>query len=529
MIEILILILLQRLLSEFGNRKKICDTSKLQVTIITPPVVRKAISFPVIAAITNTYADKRIILHNATWYWNGIKFEKKLTGELKPCGNEERMIRSYRSRVQHLNDEEAKTLKMQYEKVARSTRYIRFTVTGEMAEELLSNGSAKLTLSLNTLNAPGVRNGEICKTVVLKAGQVLESPQVPQGTYEKNLFIGDTHSHSTYTWDYYFGNGIYTIQELKSLAMAAGLNWLTLTDHSYCLDAGRYEEQRREVNTLSDSEFAFLYGEELSCAELVNGKKANDTCHCNGILNSAFVPSTTDVFRKASSPDSQQGINSLKQNGGLAIINHPKSGTGIWEAWNFNINTYPYTHGETGMEIINAALSHNDNRGSTLRWVDQRLLRGEKVFPFAGSDTESANHLGECYTAVFADHLSQKNIKTNLEEGHHFISTGPGLAMWVREKESFQWSWMGDTIAASCGMIEVYVSYCNNEGEMYIWIMKGKAGWSEESEMYSLKVDRKRGYVKVNINVETGCYVRAYCRGINNESCRAYTTPVWID
>ncbi|MCL4517458.1 MAG: hypothetical protein M1379_18080 [Firmicutes bacterium] len=175
------------------------------------------------------------------------------------------------------------------------------------------------------------------------------------GAHHSDWYFGDTHSHSTYTSDFYFGDGIYTIPELKSAAKVAGLDWLVLIDHSYCLNTTEFNEQKSAVTSLSGSTFAFLFGEELSVAELVNGTKSSDTAHYNGVLNTSFVASQTDLFRKASSPGSQQGINYLKQSGGLAIINHPNWGTGLLEAWNFTINTYPYTHGETGIEILNGA------------------------------------------------------------------------------------------------------------------------------------------------------------------------------
>jgi hypothetical protein len=373
----------------------------IEITLITPPVLCNAVSFPVVARVTNNRSDGDIQLQKAAWKWEQKEYDNELKNEIKPADNARQELDRLKGK-DSLTFDEQNEVKIQYEKLKKATSYVRFTVTKEMAEEIQAKGSVKLALNLNGESLSDKKGVTASQEVVLKAGRAPQKPPVAPGAHHSDWYLGDTHSHSTYTWDYYFGDGIYTIPELKSLAMAAGLEWLVLTDHAYCLDTNEYNDQKNAVTSLSDSTFAFLYGEELSAVELVNGVKSYDTCHYNGILNSTFVPCVTDLFRKASSPDSQQGINYLKQYGGLITINHPNWGTGSLESWNFNINTYPYTHGETGMEIMNGSWSDTNN-GSTTRWINRRLLNGEKVFPFAGSDTESSNHFGECYTVVYAD------------------------------------------------------------------------------------------------------------------------------
>lgn len=499
----------------------------LEITLIAPPVIVNAVSFPVVARVVNNRPSGDILLKKADWKWEKRENVQKLKEKIEAGGNARKTLKELKKN-KSLSAVEQNELKNQYEKLKKAITYLRFTVTGDMAREVQRKGSIRLALKLTGESLAEQREVSVIREVTLKAGRKPQKPSVAPGTHRGDCYFGDTHSHSTYTWDYYFGNGIYTIPELKSLGMVAGLQWLVLTDHSYCLDAAEYNEQKNTVTSLSDSTFAFLYGEELSCAELVNGVKAYNTCHYNGILNSTFVPCETDIFRKASSPDSQQGIDYIKQYGGLAIINHPSHGTSILEAWNFNINSYPYTHGETGMEILNGGWNDTNN-GSTTRWIDQRLLKGEKVFPFAGSDTESSNHFGECYTVVYADTLTQTNIKENLAAGHHYVTTYPGLAMWARKSGDTTWSWMGDTVTMGSGNAEIYVSYSDGYDGLDLYVMKGKSGWSREQQVYSTSVAAGIGSFTINVAVEPGCYLRIYCKEKNDRNYRAYTTPIWFN
>ncbi len=500
----------------------------LEITLITPPVIVNAVSFPVVARVVNSRSDGDIVLKKAAWKWEDKENRKDLKEKIEAGGNALRLLNQLKNKRDSLSQDEQHELKAQHEKLKKATTYLRFTVTKEMAGEIQAKGSVKLALKITGENLAEQKAVDVLQEVILTAGRKPQKPPMAPGAHHSDLYFGDTHSHSTYTWDYYFGNGIYTIPELKSLGMVAGLEWLVLTDHSYCLDAAKYNEQKNTVTSLSDNAFAFLYGEELSCAELVNGVKIYDTCHFNGILNSTFVPSETNIFRKASSPDSQQGINYLKQYGGLVTINHPNYGTGSIEAWNFNINTYPYTHGETGMEILNGGWDDTNN-GSTTRWIDRRLLKGEKVFPFAGSDTESSNHFGECYTVVYADNLTQTNIKDNLAAGHHYVTTYPGLAMWARKSGTTTWSWMGDTVTMGSGNAEVYVSYSDSYDVLDVYVMKGKSGWSQEQQVYSTSVAAGSSSFTINAAVEPGCYLRVYCKEKNDGNYRAYTTPIWFN
>ncbi len=60
----------------------------------------------------------------------------------------------------------------------------------------------------------------------------------------------------------------YTVEELKDQVDAAGVHfWLSLTDHSYCLDSSEWSIIESDASAHSDSDVLFLPSEELSVDE----------------------------------------------------------------------------------------------------------------------------------------------------------------------------------------------------------------------------------------------------------------------
>lgn len=98
---------------------------------------------------------------------------------------------------------------------------------------------------------------------------------LPQGRVERagrprHWFYGDTHYHSGYTNDLKEYGA--PLPETRPAALAVGLDWLVVTDHSCDLvlpaygAAGhtRWERLKAEVPALSDERFRFILGEEIT-------------------------------------------------------------------------------------------------------------------------------------------------------------------------------------------------------------------------------------------------------------------------
>ncbi|MCL4517460.1 MAG: hypothetical protein M1379_18090 [Firmicutes bacterium] len=107
----------------FGAAAAPTDAQDLHVSLIVPPVIRNAVSFPIVAEITNTKADGKILLQKASWRWgqkmsNGyVEYSEDLADELEPTGDARKIVNELRSKKGTLNPAEIDTLKLQHEKL----------------------------------------------------------------------------------------------------------------------------------------------------------------------------------------------------------------------------------------------------------------------------------------------------------------------------------------------------------------------------------------------------------------------------
>lgn len=500
---------------------------ELILKLDTPQTVQKMTPFPITITVVNSGQSKKVKLKNIkVKSMRAVRSRAMMDISLEPVGAHYNKWTSQCSKFESERDYDPLEARRSRDIAEKGLANVKVPI--EPASFLTADKkSLLLNIEVDIEQEQNTKTYQISKVIEVQPAP--EVPSVPPGAPRGHWYFGDTHSHSTYTWDYYFGNGIYTIPELKSLAIAAGLDWLVLTEHSYNLDPSIYQTIKQETTSISDRDFSFLYGEELSAKEFGSSGNLSNTCHFSGILNEDLIPSSTNIFRKASAPDSQQAIDSLKGAGGLAVINHPNWGTGLFEAWNFSKTTYDNTHGETGMEIMNGAWN-NENLGSTTRWIDQRLLKGEKSYPFAGSDTESRNHFGECYTVVYAPSNHRYDIRASLSKGRHFVTTGPALAVWIKPQGSTTWHMMGDTVRIKPGQpVDIYVSHGWQASSMTIQISTGVAGQNKEKNHDSRSVEAGNGYYIIAAPLQPGQYVRATAICAKNKNQRAYTTPIWFE
>src|SRR4030067_30790 len=81
--------------------------------------------------------------------------------------------------------------------------------------------------------------------------------------YLKNWSYGDTHYHTSYTDNFMeFGAPIIST---KVAGKAIGLDWVTITDHSFDLDQNRWNNLVNDSSNYSTSDFRILPSEEISC------------------------------------------------------------------------------------------------------------------------------------------------------------------------------------------------------------------------------------------------------------------------
>ncbi len=117
------------------------------------------------------------------------------------------------------------------------------------------------------------------------------------------------HAHSTYS------DGEFTLAELKHLFVAQGCSVICITDHAESFDESKLADYIRECNALSNDHFLFIPGLEYECEQRMH------------ILGYGAATLATSL---AAPKDPQYVIRHIEENGGLAVIAHPKDAMFPW-------------------------------------------------------------------------------------------------------------------------------------------------------------------------------------------------------
>ena len=206
-------------------------------------------------------------------------------------------------------------------------------------------------------------------------------PRVPGWHY------GEAHLHTTYSSDQIeFGAPPF---ETALLARALGLEWMTITDHSYDLDRRprSWEGLLAEVDRIHRDldRFIVLPGEEISCGT-AGGKNA----HLLAYGLQRFIEGAGDSGRRNSTPDLSiaEVLARIHEQGGVGYAAHPIEipplaqrlfiGRGIWGEQDLR------EEGLSGLQIWNRRRTHGFAEGKR-RWIDL-LLEGRRVALGGGSD-----------------------------------------------------------------------------------------------------------------------------------------------
>jgi predicted metal-dependent phosphoesterase TrpH len=106
------------------------------------------------------------------------------------------------------------------------------------------------------------------------------------------------HIHSTYS------DGEFTLAELRAVYLAAGYDFVCMTDHAEFFDEAKILAYVQECEVLSDEKFRFIPGLEFECDRRM---------HILGI----GVTALTRTF------DPQEVIQHIKNENGISVIAHP--------------------------------------------------------------------------------------------------------------------------------------------------------------------------------------------------------------
>ncbi len=380
-----------------------------------------------------------------------------------------------------------------------------------------------------------------------KVDQTFSISSVPPDI--SSYYYGDLHVHTGYSsWlGGYDGNEqtfdncgeeIYssygsTIPDLRDQAIFFGLDWLSITDHSYCLDTNEFNNIRYWSQGNSTSSFQIIPGEEASVDDipddgsdgepLCNWPNDDNVAHLGGHNISSYI---SGGLCNDQPYNAQQGIDEVKQSGGIPIINHPYGGdfmnwgTDTWD-WEANSNS----SNETGVEIWNGNSSNNI---SINFWVS-RLLRGNKTYAYAGSDTHDTASDNAVNGVYISGTFNITNLLDGLNKGHVFITNGPFLSLQNRTDSNIM---MGDTAIVNLGDTVEFLINLTPLSQGILTIHKGVIGDNNEDTdpgwplVYNISSAEE---IVFSDTPDKNCSYRAHYEATNNSGFSAFTNPIWIE
>lgn len=200
---------------------------------------------------------------------------------------------------------------------------------------------------------------------------------------------GDLHLHTVHS------DGTFTIPETIEAALAAGLDYIALTDH----------------NTSSQNQYAGRSGSLL----LIPGMElTTGSGHCN--LYGAADP--LPDFRSSSPEQLRQRLSEAKNAGAYVSLNHPHCPNCGW-LWGFDME-------HDWVEIWNGPWREANQQ--TLSWWQEQLAAGRRITAVAGSDTHRPHPLvrhGFPSSWVYADRFDADGILGAIEKGRVSLSASP--------------------------------------------------------------------------------------------------------
>ncbi len=198
-------------------------------------------------------------------------------------------------------------------------------------------------------------------------------------------FRGNTHTHSA------LSDGEWPLEQVVGFYRDRGYAFLALTDHDVFTDLSQF----------TTPEFLTLSSDEVT----VRGREHMLGLHLKGVVE----PFT----------DHQRTIDAINDQGALAILAHPN-----WSA--FSLERCLALNGYAALEIYNVVCHYLEYNGYALRYWDQLLRQGVRVWGIAADDAHRIPYQGaKAWIVVDADQLSAEAILSSLRAGRFYSSSGP--------------------------------------------------------------------------------------------------------
>ncbi len=249
---------------------------------------------------------------------------------------------------------------------------------------------------------------------------------------------GDLHVHSSHS------TGRQAVADLVAAARAAGLDFLSITDHNTVAAWPELAVAQRDSRDL-----LLLRGQELTAP----WGHANVHGADRWIDPEAAAGGMSELCRQ------------VHDAGGLLGVNHPFSNEAGWQRHDTDWS-------QVDLIEVHHALEYAHN-GMQLAYWDRLLGQGMRVTGVAGSDSKDVHDpkygFGRILTWVYADQLSTAGILHGLLRGQVVVSRGPRLDLWA-ESESVRVP-MGGTVRLGEPLV-LRAEVSGLEGSAVLYILK---------------------------------------------------------
>lgn len=398
-------------------------------------------------------------------------------------------------------------------------------------------------------NCPGLSHAPLKVHLAAEAQPVLD-----------DWIHGDIHFHTEFTDDQVeFGA---PVDAAAVMAKAMGMKFFCATDHSYDLDDmeadylqndpdlkkwKRSRETIKKLNQRSDNPVVIIPGEEVSC-----GNAENRNVHCLVLNNDSFLPGSGDSAEKWLCTDAELSISEVIDRASpsaLKIAAHPKDPAPFLEKMLIRRGMWSkedcQNQGISGLQILNG-LDNDAFRKGLEQWRSQ-LLRGERIFIFAGNDAhgnfnrfrqvkipmlflheiENYQPFGWARTCVWMNKLALnvENVVEQLRRGHAVITTGPMVVCAVHNErgEIFQ---IGETASGDNLKIQLHGKTNKDAGTFTeVKIVAGQRG-GNEIVLHNFMTNEMSFEKSFDLPLAPYSYFR--CESRTSAKMLCYTNPIWI-
>lgn len=357
-----------------------------------------------------------------------------------------------------------------------------------------------------TVSVPVFRTGPVpftvTATVTMSFGEQPEEAQLgeEQGVIDAKAgwYRGDLHVHTNESSDAFASQKAFESREYGAKARAAGLDWVSLTDHNVT-------KQNRTLKRDHDASGTLVIGgEEMTNFfhghATVTGLKPGD--HLDWRQRPGVVPLKENEARI------QRFIEEVRKREVYTAVAHPY---GAVLAWQFFSEPDRRASLPDGLEVWTGPFQPDD-QASVEQW-DELLKEGVRVFANGGSDVHGFNRgdgfaLAEPTTVAYADQLSKAGIVGALKRGRSFVtrlSDGVELYLTARGPAGQRQAVGGTIYGGATDSADLSVLVRRGQGGRLVVIRDGEEVQvtpitaAEQTVDFRQAVGPRGGYVRVEL------------------------------